>query len=231
MNKSYVSAQESNLKLIVKVAFGIIFQVPLLFIPAGTFEWPEAWLFLFLFTCYALGATFYLKKHNPELLGRRTSYKLPEKGWDKLFLLSTTILFVVTYIIMPLDAVRYKWSSVPLSFKATGFIGVTLSLIAIFWVLKENAYLFRTVTVQEGQKVVTTGPYKYLRHPMYASFILMSVCIPLALGSYYALIPSFVINLLLITRTYLEDKELHRELPGYNEYAKKTKYKLIPGVW
>jgi len=228
---SYVSSEESNARLIAKVVFGVLFQLPILFLPAGTLDWPAAWLYLLFFGCYTLAVTLYLKRRNPELLRRRTSYRMPEKGWDKLFIIASTILCLAMFVIAPLDAVRYRWSQVPLTLNALGFGGIAFSLVVIFIVMRENAYLFRTVEVESGQNVVTTGPYRIVRHPMYMGFITMFFCIPLALGSFYALVPATLFAASLVIRTHFEDKELHKELKGYREYAEKTRYRLIPKVW
>jgi len=228
---SYVSTEESDARLIAKVIFGVLFQFPFLFLPAGTLDWPAAWLYLVFFACYAMAVTLYLKRKNPELLRRRTSYRMPEKGWDKLFLIVSTIFCLALFVIAPLDAVRYRWSQVPLALEALGFVGIAFSLVAIFLVMRENAYLFRTVQVESGQTVVTTGPYRVVRHPMYTAFITMFFCIPLALGSFYALIPATLFAASIVIRTHFEDKELHNRLKGYAEYAKKTRYRLIPKAW
>jgi len=228
---SYVSGEESNARLIAKVVFGVLFQLPILFLPAGTLDWPAAWLYLLFFACYALAVTLYLKRRNPELLRRRTSYRMPEKGWDKLFIIVSTILCLALFVIAPLDAVRYRWSQVPLTLEALGFAGIAFSLVVIFMVMRENAYLFRTVQVESGQNVVTTGPYRIVRHPMYMGFITMFFCVPLALGSFYALVPATLVAASVVIRTHFEDKELHKELKGYREYAEKTRYRLIPKVW
>jgi len=228
---SYVSSEESNARLIAKVVFGVLFQLPILFLPAGTLDWPAAWLYLLFFACYAFAVTLYLKRRNPELLRRRTSYRMPEKGWDKLFIIVSTILCLALFVIAPLDAVRYRWSQVPLTLEALGFAGIAFSLVVIFMVMRENAYLFRTVQVESGQNVVTTGPYRIVRHPMYMGFITMFFCVPLALGSFYALVPATLVAASVVIRTHFEDKELHKELKGYREYAEKTRYRLIPKVW
>jgi len=228
---SYVSSEESNARIIAKVVFGVLFQLPILFLPAGTLDWPAAWLYLLFFACYAFAVTLYLKRRNPELLRRRTSYRMPEKGWDKLFIIVSTILCLALFVIAPLDAVRYRWSQVPLTLEALGFAGIAFSLVVIFMVMRENAYLFRTVQVESGQNVVTTGPYRIVRHPMYMGFITMFFCVPLALGSFYALVPATLVAASVVIRTHFEDKELHKELKGYREYAEKTRYRLIPKVW
>jgi protein-S-isoprenylcysteine O-methyltransferase Ste14 len=122
---------------------------------------------------------------------------------------------------------------VPLSLKIVGFSGFAPAFFLVFWTMTENTYLSEIVRIQKerGHRVCTTGPYKYVRHPMYAGVILIILCLPLALGSFYSLIPGSLIILLFILRTFLEDKTLQDELPGYRDYAGRVRYKLIPGIW
>jgi len=136
-------------------------------------------------------------------------------------------------VICGIDAVRFHWSNLPLILKIIGFIGYIPSVIIIFLTIKENAYLSEVVRIQKdrSQQVVKTGPYKYVRHPMYSGIILMILFTPFALGSFIALIFSGLIIILFIIRTYLEDKTLQNELPGYKEYIKKVRYRLVPGLW
>jgi protein-S-isoprenylcysteine O-methyltransferase Ste14 len=115
--------------------------------------------------------------------------------------------------------------------KAIGFLALAPSFWIIFAAMKENPYLYKIVVVQKDQKVITTGPYAIVRHPMYVGVIIMFLAIPLSLGSLIAIIPGALMSLLLVIRTYLEDKTLHEELPGYKEYAMKTRYRLLPKVW
>jgi protein-S-isoprenylcysteine O-methyltransferase Ste14 len=155
------------------------------------------------------------------------------KRWDKAILLISTVVFV-PYLILPgLDAVRFQWSLVPPLIKIVSFVGIILSYILLFWVMRENTYLSRIVEIQteRGHRVITTGPYQYVRHPMYFGVIVLFNSIPVALGSLWTLIPSSVLTLLILIRTYLEDKTLREELEGYNSYAEKVKYKIIPGIW
>ena len=172
----------------------------------------------------------YLKKNSPDLLKKRTEMK-PEKGWDMVFTVIASVVYIALFIIVGLDAVRYRWSAAPIELDALGFVGIIFSFIILFLVMKENAYLFRIVKVEKGHEVVTTGPYSVVRHPMYAAMIIQLTCTPLALGSYYALIPAVLIDILIVIRTILEDKTLQKELEGYAEYTKKTPYRLLPGVW
>lgn len=160
-------------------------------------------------------------------------WKTPTKGWDKIIMATSTAVFI-PYLLLPgLDAVRYQWSSVPPPVMAAGFAGIIFSLLLIFTVMRENAYLSRIVEVQKqrGHKVITTGPYRYIRHPMYISVIVMFYTIPLALGSLWTLIPASALTLLIIIRTCFEDKTLHEELEGYRSYSEKVKCRLFPWIW
>jgi protein-S-isoprenylcysteine O-methyltransferase Ste14 len=162
-----------------------------------------------------------------------TFLKRSTKGWDKA-ILWISIVFFIPYLLLPgLDAIRYQWSSVPLPIRAIGFIGIGLSLLLIFRVMRENTYLSRVVEIQKerGHRVITTGPYRYIRHPMYVGVIILFFCVPLALGSLWTLIPTVLLTALIVVRSHLEDKTLHEELDGYRAYAEKVRYRLIPGIW
>lgn len=225
-------ANISSRKIMARAAFMFLLFAALLFIPAGTIYWPEAWLLLLIYLAWAMPVLAWLKKNNPALLEERTDvFKRPQKSWDKLVVLSGTILFIAMFLTAGMDAVRYHWSSPHFFLKALGFAGLFPSLALMFWTMRENTYLSRIVEIKKGHKVITTGPYRYVRHPMYVGALTFYICIPLALGSLYALIPAALLVLVMAARTYLEDKMLHEELPGYKEYAKKTRYKLVPGVW
>jgi len=230
-----MSARNSNVKIIAMVAIAWLFQMSFLFVPAGTLNWPEAWLYLTVFFSYVGVAVTLLKKNDPDGFKRRMSFARvrPVKGWDKIIMLSFAILFTALFLIAGFDAVRYQWSQTPLALKALGFVGFILSLTLNFLVIRENAYASKIVEIQKDgvHKVITTGPYSFVRHPMYVGYILLLHCLPLALGSLYALIPGSLMAILLIIRTHLEDKFLQKELKGYKEYTKKVKYRLLPGVW
>lgn len=230
-----MSARNSNVKIMAMIAMAWLLQMPFLFVPAGTLNWPEAWLYLIVLHSYVGVAALWLKKNDPDRLKRRTSFARvkPVKGWDKIIMLVFGILFIALFSIAGLDAVRYRWSQTPFALKALGFVGLILSLILIFLVIRENAYASKIVEIQKdrGHKVITTGPYSFVRHPMYVGYILLFHCLPLALGSLYAFIPGSLMAIILIVRTNLEEKTLQKELKGYKEYTKKVKYRLLPGVW
>jgi len=227
------SKNPPKVKRIVKTIVTLFFLLALVFVPAGTLNWPEAWLFLILYLLCVGGVVIWLKKNNPGLLKERMSVKKDVQGWDKKIILIYTFLLMILLALMGLDAVRFRWSQVPITLKTLGFLGFIPVLFIVIWAMKENSYLSDMVRIQKdrGHKVCTTGPYKYVRHPMYVGIILFILCLPLALGSLFAFIPGSIIVILFILRTSLEDKTLHKELPGYKDYANKVRFRLMPWVW
>ncbi|MGB3860983.1 MAG: isoprenylcysteine carboxylmethyltransferase family protein [Candidatus Aminicenantaceae bacterium] len=225
--------ETSKIKNIIRglALFGSL--MALFFGSAGTFNWPEAWLFLILYAVAVIGMVSWLKKHNPELLKERMSSKKDAKTWDKIILLIYSILAMILLAVAGLDAVRYNWSHVPLWVEVLGFFGFFPAYMLIFWTMTQNRYLSEVVRIQEerGHEVCTTGPYRYVRHPMYVGVIFFILCLPLALGSFFALFFSLAIIFVFLIRTSLEDKTLQTELPGYREYAEQVRYRLIPGLW
>jgi protein-S-isoprenylcysteine O-methyltransferase Ste14 len=155
------------------------------------------------------------------------------KTWDKIILFIYSVLVMIMLAVAGLDAVRYQWTQVSLLAKILGFLGFIPAYMLVFWTMTQNRYLSEVVRIQEerGHEVCTTGPYRYVRHPMYVGVIIFVICLPLALGSYMALFLSSLIILVFLIRTSLEDKTLHKELPGYREYAEQVRYRLIPGIW
>ena len=207
----------------------------LLFVSAGTLLWPAGWAFLALFFGFALAIILWLARKEPELLAERMSSPM-QRGqplWDKVFVVAVMVLFVAWLILMPLDAVRFGWSEVLGWLQILGALGVVLSFYIMFLTFRENAYLALVVKVQEErvQSVVSTGPYRYVRHPMYASTFLFFPGSALLLGSWWGLMFCTVLLGLLVWRIPLEERMLENGLTGYDEYARKVRYRLIPRVW
>lgn len=227
------SRSQSKAILIIKTVVTVLFTLTVLFLPAGTLNWPEAWLFLLFYFTVVTGMMIWMKKKSPGLLKERMTRKKEAKSWDRKFMIAYSFLLVVLLAVPGFDAVRFRWSEVPLIFKVFGFIGYIPGWTFAFWAMKENAYASDIVRIQadRGHTVCTTGPYRYVRHPMYAGNILFLLFFPLALGSLYSFIPAFIIVVLFIIRTSLEDRTLLEELPGYKEYSQKVRYRLLPGVW
>ena len=207
----------------------------LLFVSAGTLLWPAGWAFMALFFGFALALVIWLAREEPELLAERMSSPI-QRGqplWDKAFVAAVMALFVVWLILMPLDAVRFGWSEVSDWLQIVGALGVVLSFYVMFLTFRENAYLALVAKLQEerGQSVVSTGPYRYVRHPMYASMFLFFPTSALLLGSWWGLMLCAVLLGLLVWRIPLEERMLEDGLAGYDEYARKVRYRLIPRVW
>jgi protein-S-isoprenylcysteine O-methyltransferase Ste14 len=227
------SREQSKAIIIIRTVVTVLFMFAVLFIPAGTLNWPEAWLFLFFYFTVVTVMMIWMKKKAPGLLKERMSRKKEAKSWDRKFLIVYCFVLIAMATIPGFDAVRFRWSEVPLILKVLGFIGYIPSLGFAFWAVKENSYASDVVRIQEdrGHTVCTTGPYRYVRHPMYLGVIFFLLSFPLSLGSFYTFIPAFIIIILFIIRTSLEDRTLLEELPGYTEYSQKVRYRLLPGVW
>jgi len=207
----------------------------LLFGAAGTILWPAGWAYLILFFVGALWITLLLVRHDPALLAERM--KLPiqrdQPLWDKVFLLALTVAWCGWLILMGLDAVRFRWSVMPVWLQCAGGALMVLSFRMIARVFRENTFLAAVVRIQteRGQRVISTGPYATVRHPLYAAVLIYLPANALLLGSWYGLAVSFVLSSGIVFRTAMEDRELQRGLEGYAEYAARVRYRLIPLVW
>jgi protein-S-isoprenylcysteine O-methyltransferase Ste14 len=232
--KGTLATEISTARMVVRLMIGIVVMSTAFFGSAGTLEWPEAWLYMIFQFSFSAAMAVWLKKNNPDLLKERmTFFKSSARGWDKAIFWIMTVVFIPYLLLVGLDAIRYRWSSVPLFLRVLGFMGIVSTLLLISWVMRENTYLSRVVEIQRerGHRVITTGPYRYIRHPMYVAVITQLVCIPLALGSLLALIPAALLTALIVIRTHFEDKTLHSGLEGYKAYSEKVKYRLVPGIW
>jgi protein-S-isoprenylcysteine O-methyltransferase Ste14 len=180
------------------------------------------------------GLAIATERYNPRLMAERANWRKQDtKRFDKI-LLAVYMPFAMTQpALAALDAVRFRWSSMPFAFAYLGAVLYFLSMTLVGWVLSMNPYAETSVRVQtdRGQTVVTSGPYKVVRHPMYVGAILMYAAQALVLGSLWALALAGLIAILMIVRTALEDRMLRRELPGYAEFASHTRYRLLPGLW
>ncbi len=225
-----------NLKLLTAefVALVVIFAL-VLFLAAGTVFWPAGWAFLVLFFGADAALGWWLLRHDPALLQERMHGfgKPGEPTWDKVFYVLLLMFFLVWLILMPLDAVRFHWSHVPAWLQVVGAMLLLVSFYLFFLPFRENPYLSPVVRVQteRGQTVISTGPYHYVRHPLYASFIPFAVGTALLLGSWYGLLMGPILIFGLAFRAVKEEGLLRAELPGYDEYMAQVKYRLIPHVW
>ena len=214
-----------NIKLfiqaIIKYLFGVLIVGVLLFIPAKSFEYWNGWLFMgLLFIPMFIAGTILMVK-NLELLKKRLNAKEKENE-QKWVLVFSGLMFIAGFIVAGLNY-RYKWTDVPNIVVIISSILFMIAYILYAEVLRENTYLSRTIEVQENQKVIDTGLYGIVRHPMYAVTIVLFLTIPLVLGSFI----SFIIS----KRIKNEEDVLEKKLEGYSEYKNKVKYKIIPFIW
>ena len=214
---------------LLKFIIGFVLVAACLFLPAWTFEYPHAWLFLtFLFVPMA-GVGVILFIMTPSLLQKRLSSK-EKQATQKGVVSLAALMFPIGFVISALDF-RFSWSEVSPYIVVVASVLFLLGYIMYAEVMRENAYLSRTIEVQEGQKVVSDGLYGVVRHPMYLATLLMFLPIPLMLGSFFGLIPFAAYPVMIVIRIINEEKVLENELEGYKEYKSKVKYRLIPLVW
>ena len=221
--------------LVIRIILMAVVFALFLFLSAGTLAWPAAWLYLALLFGFTIGLSIWLSRFNPELLAERMSGigKPGQKTWDKVFLALLLPLFFGWYVFMALDAVRYRWSQIPVWLQWIG-AGVFLASFYIFYLtFRENTYLSPAVRIQtdRGQTVISTGVYSHVRHPLYAGFILYTLGTALLLGSAYGLLGALVLIGLITWRAVHEEQVLSSELAGYGEYMTRVKYRFIPYLW
>jgi len=206
------------------VGMGLVF-----FLPAGTLRYWQAWVYMFILLVPMLFVMAWLFRNNPELLERRMRARERERRQRNIQMIGS-LVFLGIYLLPGLDR-RFGWSSVPVIVVIAADILVLAGYALFVRVLKENSYASRIVEVEENQKVITTGPYAMVRHPMYVAVMIMFGLTPLALGSYWAVVPALSLILVLVARIKNEEKVLVDELAGYREYMQRVKFRLIPGIW
>ncbi|HMF18960.1 MAG TPA: isoprenylcysteine carboxylmethyltransferase family protein [Gemmataceae bacterium] len=204
----------------------------LLFVPAGTVDYWQAWVYLSIFMGASALTTVYLLRRDPALLERRmrggpTAEKRPAQ---KFIMLGTSIGFIALLVVPAFDH-RFGWSAVPLGGVVAGDVLIAIGFGLIALVYRENTFTSATIEVAENQQVISTGPYAVVRHPMYASGSLYLLGTPLALGSYWGFVPLAAMLPFLIWRLFDEERFLARNLPWYTEYQQRVRHRLVPFVW
>ena len=214
---------------ITKYIIGLLLVGLLVFLPAGSFSFVSGWVFIAIMfvPIFILGVVLLLKA--PNLLEKRLNSKETEDT-QKCVVLLSTIVFLLGFIVAGLDF-RFSWSKVPVAVQVVASVLFLLSYALYAEVMRENAYLSRTIKVQENQKVIDTGLYGIVRHPMYMATILLFFMIPLILGSWYSFVIFMAYPIIIALRIKNEEKVLCEQLIGYAEYKQKVKYKIIPFIW
>jgi protein-S-isoprenylcysteine O-methyltransferase Ste14 len=204
----------------------------LLFGTAGTTQYWQAWVYVSIFLGASVLTTLYLMKKDRALLARRMrgGPMFEKEGTQRIIMVFTSLGFIALLVVPALDH-RFGWSNVPSGAVVLGDILVAIGFYFIFLVYRENTFTAATIEVATGQKVITTGPYAVVRHPMYASGSLYVFGTPLALGSYWGFLALAVMMPFLLWRLLDEERILTRDLPGYAEYRQRVRYRLVPRVW
>jgi protein-S-isoprenylcysteine O-methyltransferase Ste14 len=203
-----------------------------LFLPAWTLDYWEAWVYLFVFSGSCLIVTLYFLKHDTELIRRRVKAGpiAEEERTQKVIQSFANVAFILGILLPGLDH-RFQWSQVPVALVIIGDVFVLLGFVAVFFVFKENTYTSAIVEVDPGQKLISTGPYRLVRHPMYAGALVMFLFTPIALGSFWGVLGAIPLIVVIIFRLLDEENFLSEHLAGYSEYCKITRYRLIPLIW
>lgn len=216
-------------KVITAYVLAFVLLGLMFFVPAGTIRYWQAWVYLGLMFLVAMAISLYLFRHDRGLIERRMRTKEKEEPQKKIIRIGT-LLYVIAFVVPGLDF-RYGWSKVPVEIVVLSDTVFLLGYYLFFLTLKENPYAARTIEVEKDQKVISTGPYAVVRHPMYSAVLLIIFVTPLCLGSYWGLLAVIPIFPLIAFRILNEEKVLAENLPGYSEYLEKTRYRLIPGLW
>jgi protein-S-isoprenylcysteine O-methyltransferase Ste14 len=210
----------------------VVVMAALLFGAAGTFSYWQAWTFLALYFAVSLGITLYLMKNDPALLERRMSGgPFAEKEPAQRIIMSVTSIGFIALLVLPAIDRRLHWSELPPYAVLTGDALVLLGWLGIFFVFRENSFSSATIELAAGQRVISTGPYAWVRHPMYATALFMLIGIPIALGSLWGVLVIVAMLPMLIWRLMDEERFLVRNLPGYADYQNRVRYRLLPLIW
>ncbi|MBY3465933.1 isoprenylcysteine carboxylmethyltransferase family protein [Rhizobium laguerreae] len=215
------------------LAITIAVMFAALFWPAGTLDWPRGWIFLGLFLVLTVVAIIWIWRTNPELFAARSRYQKGTKSWDAVVATLTIILFAAILPVGAFDDGRFHWAPQPDWVVFIGYLLMTSGYLGLTWAQSVNRHFEPTVRIQTDRdhKVIDTGPYAVIRHPGYATAIVLSAGMALSLGSLYALIPAGLLVVVLFGRTLGEEAELRKGLEGYAEYMERVRWRWIPGVW
>ncbi len=234
--KSTSIAAQMGGKALLKFAIYILLVPAILFLSAGTLNWGMAWLYVRVMIASGLISWIIMIRTSPDLIAERSKFLKAEgvKAWDKVLAPGVGIVGpLVMWIVAGLD-LRFGWlPNIPLVLGLVALVIVVIGYALVIWAVAVNQFFSSVVRIQtdRGHTVITTGPYRFVRHPGYTGGIVSYLATPVALGSLWALIPAGLTVLLLVVRTALEDRTLQKELSGYKEYTQQTRHRLLPGIW
>jgi protein-S-isoprenylcysteine O-methyltransferase Ste14 len=218
------------LKRIAEILVSIVLMAAAFFISAGTLDAPRAWLLLAIYILYLLCNFVIFFRISPEIVAERSEIKPGTKPWEKAFAAVYIFFMFAIPAVAGLD-LRLNWSYLGMDCLIAGIVLFTFGFALTSWAIVSNRFFELTVSSQAGHKVATGGPYTFIRHPGYVGMMIFYGATPLIFGSAVSLIPAALLAAAVIWRTALEDATLQKELKGYKEYAKKVRYRLVPGIW
>src|SRR5262245_28942194 len=221
------------MKVIAIFTFSVLLLWAMVFIPAGRLDYTPGWICLAVMVIGFSGITAYVAKRTPSLIRRRMKAGSGTPVWDRVLVIVLQLLFVAILVVGGLDAGRYRWTSLPLRLQVSGLILMVAGMLLFAWAMGQNPHFEATVRIQTDQnhRVIESGPYRIVRHPGYVAGIFLFMGMALVLNSGWALLPAFLVSASLVVRTWAEDGFLQENLKGYREFAKRTRYRLLPGVW
>lgn len=220
-------------RYLVREAMGLLMLAVMLFLPAGRLDWVMGWALVGIMLAWSTATALVVIHRNPGFLAERVGPRKGAKTWDVVILSIIGLVTIVRCVVAGLDQ-RFGWTrGISPSLQITMLAVAVLGYALVVWATAANPFFSQVFRIQEerGHTVATGGPYRYVRHPGYVGTILFELAVPVMLGSWWALIPGGVSALLSVVRTALEDRTLLDELDGYREYAERTRYRLLPGIW
>ena len=229
-----VTLNADGVRRVVQLLVSVVVMGGVLFGLAGRLDWFQAWAFVAALFVYMASMSLWGIRNDPALLNERgrVMSRLAKRS-EGILVRTVGVLQIALFVVAGLDAGRYGWSTVPIPVQVIGWLLLVPAVWLVSWALMSNTYASVEVRIQaeRGHRVITTGPYAYVRHPMYVGAILGGAAIPVLLGSWWAFVPGLVLAALFAWRTAHEDRVLQDELPGYTEYAGKVMHRLVPGIW
>jgi protein-S-isoprenylcysteine O-methyltransferase Ste14 len=222
-------------RMAVQTLLSLMVMGAILFLAAGDWRWSQAWVFLVEIGVLSFAVSVWLLRHDPALLASRLGPPLQrdQEQWDRIFMVVLLVAFVAWMMLIGLDARRFRWSVVPVWGHVLGASLIASCMLLCWQVFRFNTFAAPQVKVQPGraQQVITEGPYRVVRHPMYASGSMLFIGMPLRLGSWWGLLAASILIVVISTRIVGKERMLRRELSGYDDYAKQVRYRLVPGLW
>ncbi|MDQ1289678.1 MAG: hypothetical protein QG622_3244 [Actinomycetota bacterium] len=230
---SFSSYRGPLLRRCLQVLFEAALFGVVLLVSAGDLRWGNAWLFVGLFLVQVIASAIYVIPRNPEIVVERGRLHEGTQGFDRVLMPFYMVTDLGVLVVAGLDGGRFGWARLGWPWVAVGVLLMVLGAVPVVWAMGVNRHLEKTVRIQSerGHQVVTGGPYRFVRHPMYLGAIIQMIGTALLLSSAWALLPAVACGVVLVSRTALEDRFLRRSLPGYADFAATTPYRLVPGVW